>query len=132
MEYVINYAKQRGAFERKISSFQAIQHMIADMYVRIEAMRLLTWKAAWLIDHGGEDAFIAASCAKLVGSEDAMKIVTALQIYGGRGYLESCRIAKLFRDVKLYQIREGTSQIQRHIISRYFFREYKPTMRGSY
>ena len=130
MEYAINYAKQREAFEHKISSFQAIQEMVADMYARIEAMRLLTWRAAWLIDQG-QDAFVAASCAKLVGAEDAMKIATdALQVYGGRGYLEDYRIAKLFRDAKLFQIYEGTSQIQRYIISRYLFKQYEPIMKG--
>ena len=130
MEYAINYAKQREAFEHKISSFQAIQEMVADMYARIEAMRLLTWRAAWLIDHG-QDALVAAGCAKLVGAEDAMKIATdALQVYGGRGYLENYRIAKLFRDAKLFQIYEGTSQIQRYIISRYLFKQYEPIMKG--
>jgi len=130
MEYAINYAKQREAFEEKISSFQTIQQMVADMYARIEAMRLLTWKSAWLLDHG-QDANLASSCAKLVGSEDAMRIATdALQIYGGRGYLERYAIAKLFRDAKLYQIYEGTSQVQRYVISRYLFKEYKPVMTG--
>jgi acyl-CoA dehydrogenase len=104
--------------------------MIADMYARVEAMRLLTWKAAWLLDHG-QDANIASSCAKLVGSEDAMRIVTdALQVYGGRGYLENYAIAKLFRDAKLYQIYEGTSQVQRYVISRYLFEEYQPILKG--
>nr|MDO8132669.1 acyl-CoA dehydrogenase family protein [Candidatus Njordarchaeum guaymaensis] len=130
MEYAINYAKQREAFEQRISSFQTIQQMVADMYARIEAMRLLTWKSAWLLDHD-QDANLASSCAKLVGSEDAMRIATdALQIYGGRGYLESYAIAKLFRDAKLYQIYEGTSQVQRYVISRYLFKEYKPVMTG--
>ena len=130
MEYAINYAKQREAFEQKIANFQAVQQMIADMYARVEAMRLLTWKAAWLLDHG-QDANIASSCAKLVGSEDAMRIVTdALQVYGGRGYLENYAIAKLFRDAKLYQIYEGTSQVQRYVISRYLFEEYQPILKG--
>jgi acyl-CoA dehydrogenase len=130
MEYAINYAKQREAFGQKISDFQAVQQMIADMYARVEAMRLLTWRAAWLLDHG-QDANIASSCAKLVGSEDAMRIVTdALQVYGGRGYLENYAISKLFRDAKLYQIYEGTSQVQRYVISRYLFEEYKPVMKG--
>jgi acyl-CoA dehydrogenase len=130
MDYAINYAKQRDAFEHKISSFQAIQDMVADMYARIEAMRLLTWKAAWALDRGQEDN-IASSCAKLVGAEDSMKIATdALQIYAGRGYLESYAIAKLFRDAKLYSIYEGTSQVQRYVISRYLFKEYEPIMSG--
>ncbi|MFX1562848.1 MAG: acyl-CoA dehydrogenase family protein [Promethearchaeota archaeon] len=130
MEFAINYAKQREAFEHKIASYQAIQEMVANMYARIETMRLITWKAAWLLDQK-QDATIAASCSKLIGSEDAMKIVTdALQIYGGRGYLENYAIAKLFRDVKLYQIFEGTSQIQRYILSRYLFKQYEPIMKG--
>jgi acyl-CoA dehydrogenase len=133
MEYAINYAKQRTAFEKKISSFQAIQDMVADMYARIEAIRLLTWKAAWMVDQkvDGNIANVASSCAKLVGAEDAMKIVTdALQIYGGKGYLEQYQIQKLFRDAKLYQIYEGTSQIQRYVISRYLFKEYKPVIKN--
>jgi acyl-CoA dehydrogenase len=130
MEYAINYAKQREAFEQKISGFQAVQHMIADMYARVEAMRLLTLRAAWLLDQG-QDANVASSCAKLVGSEDAMRIaMDALQIYGGRGYLENYRIAKLFRDAKLYQIYEGTSQVQRYVISRYLFQDYETVMKG--
>jgi len=131
MEYAINYAKQREAFEQKIANFQAVQHMLADMYARVEAMRLLTWKAAWQLDHNAPEANIASSCAKLVGSEDAMKIATdSLQIYGGRGYLESYAIAKLFRDAKLYQIYEGTSQVQRYVIARYLLENYQPTMKG--
>lgn len=130
MEYAVNYAKQREAFEQKISGFQAVQQMIADMYARVEAMRLLTLKAAWLLDQG-QDANVASSCAKLVGSEDAMRIATdALQVYGGRGYLENYRIAKLFRDAKLYQIYEGTSQVQRQVISRYLFQDYQPIMKS--
>ncbi|MFX1564218.1 MAG: acyl-CoA dehydrogenase family protein [Promethearchaeota archaeon] len=129
MEFAINYAKQREAFDHKISSYQAIQEMIANMYARIEAMRLITWKAAWQLDQK-QDATIAASCAKLIGSEDAMKIVTdALQIYGGRGYLENYAIAKLFRDAKLFQIYEGTSQIQQYVLSRYLFKQYEPIMK---
>jgi acyl-CoA dehydrogenase len=130
MEYAINYAKQREAFEQKISGFQAVQHKIADMYARVEAMRLLTLRAAWLLDQG-QDANVASSCAKLVGSEDAMRIaMDALQIYGGRGYLENYRIAKLFRDAKLYQIYEGTSQVQRYVISRYLFQDYETVIKG--
>jgi acyl-CoA dehydrogenase len=133
MEYAINYAKQRQAFGKKISSFQAIQTMVADMYARIEAMRLLTWRAAWLVDTraDGNLANVASSCAKLVGAEDAMKIVTdALQIYGGKGYLEQYPIQKLFRDAKLYQIYEGTSQIQQYVISRFLFKEYEPILKN--
>jgi acyl-CoA dehydrogenase len=133
MEYAINYAKQREAFEHKISSFQAIQEIVADMYARIEAMRLLTWRAAWFVDQQADQhtSNVASSCAKLVGAEDAMRIVTdALQIYGGKGYLEQYPIQKLFRDAKLYQIYEGTSQIQRYVISRFLFKQYQPIMQG--
>lgn len=133
MEYAINFAKQRDAFGKRISSFQAIQDMAADMYARIEAIRLLTWKAAWMVDQktDGNLTNVASSCAKLIGAEDAMKIVTdALQIYGGKGYLEQYPIQKLFRDAKLYQIYEGTSQIQRYVISRFLFKEYEPIMKN--
>ena len=134
MEYAINYANKREAFEHKISSFQAIQQLVAEMFARIEAMRLLTWKAAWLVDQKADQQLsnVISSCAKLVGAEDAMRIVTdALQIYGGKGYLEQFPIQKLFRDAKLYQIYEGTSQIQRYVISRYLFKQYTPLMQGS-
>lgn len=130
MEHAINYAKQRDAFEHKISSFQAIQDMVADMYARTEAMRLLVWRAAWQIDQL-QDSNIASSCAKLIAAEDSMKIATdALQVYGGKGYLENYRIAKLFRDAKLFSIYEGTTQVQRYVISRFLFKQYQPIMKG--
>jgi acyl-CoA dehydrogenase len=130
MEHAINYAKQRDAFEHKISSFQAIQDMVADMYARTEAMRLLTWRAAWQVDHN-QDSNIASSCAKLISAEDSMKIASdALQVYGGNGYLENYRIAKLFRDAKLFSIYEGTTQVQRYVISRFLFKQYQPIMKG--
>ena len=126
MEYAIAYAKRRKAFEREISRFQAIQFMLADMKIAYEASRLLTWKAAWEADNGFDNT-ISASCAKAFASDTGMKTASdALQIFGGFGYTTNFLIEKLFRDAKLYQIYEGTSQIQRMIIGRFLLSAYDP------
>ncbi|MFX1466310.1 MAG: acyl-CoA dehydrogenase family protein [Promethearchaeota archaeon] len=126
MEYAIAYAKQREAFESKIADFQAIQFMIADMKINYEAARLLTWKAAWEADQG-MDNNISASCAKAFATDYGMKTASdALQIFGGYGYSTSYLIEKLFRDARVYQIYEGTSQIQRLIIGRWMLSKYDP------
>jgi len=92
--------------------------MLADMAVSIEAMRLLTYKAAWMVDRG-EVPNAISSYAKLFGSDACMKITTdAVQIFGGYGYMKDYPVEKLMRDAKLLQIYEGTSQIQRVVISR--------------
>ena len=126
MEYAIHYAKRRKAFELEIANFQAIQFMIAEMKMNYEAARLLTWKAAWEADQG-EDNTISASCAKAFASDQGMKTASnALQIFGGYGYTTNYLIEMLFRDAKLYQIYEGTSQIQRMIIGRHMLSKYAP------
>ncbi len=126
MEYAIAYAKRREAFEDKIGNFQSIQFMIAEMKINLDAARLLTWKAAWDADHG-RDNTISASIAKAFAADYGMKTASdALQIFGGFGYTTNYLIEKLFRDAKLYQIYEGTSQIQRMIISRYLLTKYVP------
>jgi acyl-CoA dehydrogenase len=128
MEYAIYYANSRETFGRKIGNYQAIQFKIAEMYKNIEAARLLTLKAAWEADQG-KDNTISASCAKAFASDVAMETATeALQIFGGYGYLESFPIEKLFRDAKLYQIYEGTSEIQRIVISRHVLKQYQKKM----
>jgi acyl-CoA dehydrogenase len=92
--------------------------MLADMAIEIEAMRLLTYKAAWLIDQGAA-APIVSSYAKAFGADAAMRITTdAVQIFGGYGYMREYPVEKLMRDAKLLQIYEGTSQIQRVVIAR--------------
>jgi acyl-CoA dehydrogenase len=114
----LKYSHQRSAFGQPIANFQAIQFMMADMAVEIEAMRLLTYKAAWLVDHG-QTPNAVSSYAKLFSADACMKITTdAVQIFGGYGYMKEYPVEKLMRDAKLLQIYEGTSQIQRVVIAR--------------
>jgi alkylation response protein AidB-like acyl-CoA dehydrogenase len=122
MEEAIAYARERTAFGQPIANFQAIQFMLADMSAQIEAARLLIRKAAWLTDQGRVPVR-EASEAKLVASETAVRVVhDALQIHGAAGYSSESTIERLYRDVRLYPIWEGTSQIQRIIISRELLR----------
>jgi acyl-CoA dehydrogenase len=118
----VRYAQQRQQFGQPIASFQAIQFMLANMAIEVEAMRLLTYKAAWLIDQG-EGAPIVSSYAKAFGADAAMRIATdAVQVFGGYGYMKEYPVEKLLRDAKLLQIYEGTSQIQRVVIARNLLR----------
>jgi len=118
MDESVRYAKQRSAFGQPIANFQAIQFMLADMAIEIEAMRLLTYKAAWLVDQGQARNPLSAY-AKAFAADACMKITTdAVQIFGGYGYMDEYPVQKLMRDAKLLQIYEGTSQIQRVVIAR--------------
>jgi alkylation response protein AidB-like acyl-CoA dehydrogenase len=122
MEEAIAYARQRSAFGQTLAGFQAIQFMIADMSAQIEAARLLVRRAAWLKDQGRSVAREAAE-AKLFASEMAARVTTdALQIHGAYGYSKEFTIERLYRDVRVYQIWEGTSQIQRTVIARRLLR----------
>jgi acyl-CoA dehydrogenase len=128
MEYSIDYAQKREAFGRPISNYQVIAAKIADMYKDIEAARLLTYKAAWEADQG-LDNNMSSAVAKAFASDVAMRVTTeAIQVYGGYGYLRTYPVEKLFRDAKLYQIYEGTSEIQRIVISRFALKGYKHAM----
>ncbi|MFW9948687.1 MAG: acyl-CoA dehydrogenase family protein [Candidatus Thorarchaeota archaeon] len=128
MEYSIDYANKREAFGRAIGNYQVIQEKIANMYKDIEAARLLTYKAAWEADQG-MDNNLSSSIAKAFASDVAMNVTTeAIQIYGGYGYLRTYPVEKLFRDAKLYQIYEGTSEIQRIVISRFVMKQYEHAM----
>jgi len=128
MEYSIDYAQKREAFGRTIANYQVIQEKIANMYKDIEAARLLTHKAAWEADQG-LDNNMSSAIAKAFASDVAMNVTTeAVQIYGGYGYLRTYPVEKLFRDAKLYQIYEGTSEIQRIIISRFAMKKYEHAM----
>ena len=112
------YALERQQFGQPIANFQAIQFMLADMAIELEAMQLLTYKAGWLIDQG-ERSPIVSSYAKAFSADRAMQIATnAVQIFGGYGYMKEYPVEKLMRDIKLVQIYEGTSQIQRVVIAR--------------
>lgn len=117
-ELAVAYAKERQAFGKPIADHQAIQFKLADMATEIEAARLLCLKAAWLKDKGQPYAQ-AAAMAKLFASEVAMKTtVEAVQIHGGYGYVKEYHVERLMRDAKITQIYEGTSEIQRIVISR--------------
>jgi hypothetical protein len=118
MEAALRYAKERAAFGQPIAAFQAIQFLLADMSAAIEGARLLLRKAAFLRDQGRPIIREAAE-AKLVAAEVAQRVVTdALQIHGAAGYSTEFPLERLYRDVRVYPIWEGTSQIQRLVISR--------------
>lgn len=117
-ELAVQYAKERKAFGKTIADLQAIQFKLADMATEIEAARLLCLKAAWLKDHG-KSYTQAGSMAKLFASEVAMRTtVEAVQIHGGYGFVKEYHVERLMRDAKITQIYEGTSEIQRIVISR--------------
>ena len=117
-ELALAYSKERKAFGKPISQHQAIQFKLADMATQIEAARLLLYKAAWLKDEG-EDYAQASAMAKLYASEVAMSVtVEAVQVHGGYGYVKEYHVERLMRDAKITQIYEGTSEIQRIVISR--------------
>ena len=114
----IKYAKQRRAFGKSISEFQAIQWMIADMQTELEAARGLTYYAAWLKD-SGKQMGAAASKAKLYASEMANRVVyKAVQIHGSVGYSRETDVERMYRDARVITIYEGTSEVQRMIIAR--------------
>jgi alkylation response protein AidB-like acyl-CoA dehydrogenase len=118
LDEALKYMKQRSAFGRTLAEFNGLQGMIADIGTEVEAARLLTLRAAVLKD-AGRPAKTAASMAKVFASEVAMKAATkALQIHGGAGYIAEFPIERIFRDAKLTEIGEGTSEIQRMVIAR--------------
>ncbi|MFP4628512.1 MAG: acyl-CoA dehydrogenase family protein [Halobacteriales archaeon] len=113
------YAKEREQFGRPISEFQAIQHMLADMRTRTEAARQLTYKAAWGVANDADDLTALASMAKAFASRIAVENADdAVQIHGGAGYVNDFDVERLYRDAKITEIYEGTSQIQKNIIAR--------------
>lgn len=117
-ELALKYAKQRKAFGKEIAQHQVIQFKLADMAIRIEAARLLCLKAAWEKDNG-LNYDLSSSIAKVFASETAMWVtVEAVQIHGGNGYVKEYHVERLMRDAKITQIYEGTSEVQRIVISR--------------
>lgn len=117
LDLAVDYANKRTAFTVPLARFQMVQELIANMVVGVEAAKGLTYKSAWLIDQGDPDT-ILSSCAKVFSSEVAMKsALDCLQIWGGRGYLRTNPVEKLVRDAKVLEIYEGTTQIQKVIIS---------------
>jgi len=120
-EYSVEYAKERVQFGQPIAVNKGVNFMVADMATEIEAARLLVWQAAWLVDQGRR-ATLQSSFAKRFAADMVMKVTTdAVQIYGGYGYIKEYPVEKLMRDAKLFQIYEGTSQIQRLVIAREIF-----------
>ena len=119
----LKYAKLRKQFGRPISEFQAIQHKLVDMATKIEASRLLTYRAARMID-AGKRVTRESAMAKLFASESAVWIAgEAVQIYGGYGFVKDYPVEKFYRDVKLCTIGEGTSEIQRLVIARQLLKD---------
>jgi alkylation response protein AidB-like acyl-CoA dehydrogenase len=117
-ELALAYSKERKAFGKLISQHQAIQFKLADMATRIEAARLLIYRAAWLKDQGLPCEKEGAQ-AKVFASETAMWVTTeAVQIHGGYGYVKEYHVERLMRDAKITQIYEGTSEVQRIVVSR--------------
>lgn len=128
MEYAIGYIKRRKAFGTKLSGFQSLQFKIAEMFQKVETSRLLVWKSSWDADKG-KDPAVSASIAKMYSSEAAQEVANeALQMFGGYGYSKTFPVEKLFRDIRLFTIYEGTSEIQRLILAGYVLQTYEPVM----
>jgi alkylation response protein AidB-like acyl-CoA dehydrogenase len=118
VDQAVKYMKQRTAFGRTLAEFNGLQGMLADLATEVEVARLLMLRAAWLKDQG-RPAMHAAAKAKVFASEVAMKAATkAVQIHGGAGYITEFPVERIFRDAKLTEIGEGTSEIQRMVIAR--------------
>jgi acyl-CoA dehydrogenase len=123
LEESVQFAKERKTMGKPIWQHQAVGHMIADMAMNVEAARLVVWQAAVTCDSGQPNTMHSAF-AKAFAADLAMKVCTdAVQVFGGYGFIEEYPVAKLMRDVKIFQIYEGTSQIQRNIIVRELFKE---------
>ncbi len=121
MEHAAAYAKERKTFGVPLAAHEGVSFMIADMAREVEAARLLTWQAAWTIDQGKRNT-LQAAYAKCAAADTAMRVATdAVQVFGGYGYSREYPVEKLMRDAKIFQIYEGTSQIQRLIIAKEIF-----------
>ncbi len=125
LDEAASYAKQRVQFGKPIISFQAIQHMLADMAIGIESARALVYGAAKHIDAHPKDMSKVSSMCKVYATDVAMKVTTdAVQVMGGYGYMREYPVEKMMRDAKILQIYEGTNQIQRNVIGQEINKEY--------
>ena len=121
LEECVRYASEREAFGVPIYQHQAVGHKIADMAINYEAARLLTWQSAWQVDQGIFNPRIPAYAKAFAADMATKAAVDAVQVFGGYGYMKEYPVEKLLRDVKIFQIYEGTSEIQRNIIVRELF-----------
>ncbi len=131
LEEAVRYAREREQFGKKIISFQAIQHLLADMATQIEAARALVYAVARYVDQSDNPKEISkvSGMAKVFASDVAMKVTTdAVQVFGGYGYMRDYPVEKMMRDAKILQIYEGTNQIQRNIIGLELSKEYAGKM----
>ncbi len=120
-----SYAKQRVQFGKPIISFQAVQHMLADMAIQLEASRALVYASARHIDAHPKDMSKVSSMCKVMATDMAMKVSTdAVQVMGGYGYMREYPVEKMMRDAKILQIYEGTNQVQRNVIGQELNKEY--------
>jgi len=125
LELATGYAHQREQFGGKISSFQGIQWMLADMATKVEAARALVYSVARAVDRGDKNIAASSAQAKLFASDVAMEVSTdAVQIFGGYGYMRDYPVEKFMRDAKITQIYEGTNQIQKNIIALHLIKEF--------
>ncbi len=114
----LKYSGERVQFNKPISSFQAIQHMLADMAIQIEAARCLVYQTCRLVDSGEKSISKESAMSKVFASDTAMKVtIDAVQVMGGYGYMKEYPVEKMMRDAKITQIYEGTNQIQRNVIA---------------
>lgn len=123
-EEAVKFAKQRYQFGHPIISFQAVQHMLADMAIEIEAARALVYSVARYIDSGAKNISKESAMAKTFATDVAMKVtINAVQVMGGSGYMKEYPVEKMMRDAKILQIYEGTNQIQRNVIGQEIIKE---------
>jgi acyl-CoA dehydrogenase len=119
LEYAVDYAKQRNTFGRPIIEHQGVAFQLADMAMEVDAARLLTWRAAWMGRNGAPFNRAEGSMSKLKAGETAVRVTEqAIQVLGGYGYIKDFPVEKWYRDAKIYTLFEGTSEIQRLVISR--------------
>jgi butyryl-CoA dehydrogenase len=132
LDVAVNYARERKQFGQTIISFQAVQHMLADMAIKTEAARAVTYSVARFIDSGAKDFSKMSAISKVLGADVAMQVTTdAVQVLGGYGYMREYPVEKMMRDAKILQIYEGTNQIQRNVIGAGLIKEY-PVISNQY
>jgi butyryl-CoA dehydrogenase len=125
MEEAVKFARERHQFDKPIISFQAVQHLLADMAIQIEAGRALVYSVARYVDTNPKEVSKVSSITKVFASDVAMKVAAdAVQVFGGHGYMREYPVEKMMRDAKILQIYEGTNQIQRNVIGLALNKEY--------